>query len=555
MIGIGIGVDWLKASFNIVSNTLISFKSRVTSYGNSMFEASSCLYTYLTKLDSKNLLNKVSLLTTPNAYKESILYSAIPNTTLGDMTVVRATTATRVNSEGFIEETPYNLAKYSQDFLTTWILTFSTVITNTQISPNGTLTADTLTSNGLSAFHSIQASLSVNSNTTYTTSIFAKKGTNNFMQIVGNSGIYTSGLVFANFDLNNGVVGSVGTGTTSSIIDFGNGWYRCTMTATATATATDRAIVISIVSSSTSSRAEVNTLDTSVYIWGAQLVTGSTPKDYFPTTDRLNVPRLNYDAAGGCPSILSEPQRTNLLLNSTIVTNQIIITTAVANTISFYGTGTINLTGTFIGSLVGTGINNRVSLTFTPTIGNLILTVTGSCTNGQLEVGAYPTSYIPTVASTVTRNSDVISRNNIYTNGLITSAGGTWFVELNNNIAYIRDSAGSGMLLMDSTETIFGFRIKTAGGSGNRVLISKVEASVETILYTTLTNIVNIVIKWNGTTADVFVNGVKVILATVFTGTLMSKINTNLSVPLYIKSSMLFPTPLLDTECIALTTL
>jgi hypothetical protein len=47
-----------------------------------------------------SLLNSASLVVTPNAYKEGTLYSVIPNTTLGDMTVVRATTATRVNSAG-----------------------------------------------------------------------------------------------------------------------------------------------------------------------------------------------------------------------------------------------------------------------------------------------------------------------------------------------------------------------------------------------------------------------------------------------------------------------
>jgi len=46
-------------------------------------------------------------------------------------------------------------------------------------------------------------------------------------------------------------------------------------------------------------------------MWGAQFVKGDKVKNYLPTTDRLNLPRLNYPTYGGCPSLLVEPQRIN----------------------------------------------------------------------------------------------------------------------------------------------------------------------------------------------------------------------------------------------------
>jgi hypothetical protein len=63
-----------------------------------------------------SLLNKASFLVTPNGYKEDKLYAAIPTNGDGDMTVTRATTATRVNEAGLVELVPYNLSSRSEDF-------------------------------------------------------------------------------------------------------------------------------------------------------------------------------------------------------------------------------------------------------------------------------------------------------------------------------------------------------------------------------------------------------------------------------------------------------
>ena len=138
-----------------------------------------------------------------------------------------------------------------------------------------------------------------------------------------------------------------------------------------------------------------------------------------------NVARIDYST--GQPAILVEPQRTNLVFPSDIATTQVRAVTAQIYTLSFYGTGTVTLSGAFSGSLVGTGTNNRVSLTFTSTAGNLTLTVSGTVTDWQLEVGSSATSLIKTVSGSVTRNADVISKYNIDT--LIGQTEGTILVK------------------------------------------------------------------------------------------------------------------------------
>ena len=330
------------------------------------------------------------------------------------------------------------------------------------------------------------------------------------------------------------------------------------------------------------------------------------------------VPRLSY-MYGSCPALLLEPQRTNLCLRSNEFSNvtswfasnltvsdnsqtgidgnttaalitttstfnllnqQIAVTAGTVYTFSFYvkrGTMTDmkyrvrNVTGasdiippTSYYSQTNSSTFTRISVTVTAPVGCTAITFypfsdTGSIgtailTQAQVEVGAYATTIIPTTSAQATRVADSFSRNNIYTNGLITSSGGTWFVELRGNIQYTRDSGSIGLYL-DSTQLTNGFAIRNAGTPG-RVLIQKYVSSAGTTLYTTTTDTTKIAIKWNGSTADIFANGTKVVSATSFTPTTLENLGaTTLQIPMFIQAMGLHPTPLTDAQCIELTTL
>lgn len=161
-------------------------------------------------------------------------------------------------------------------------------------------------------------------------------------------------------------------------------------------------------------------LDLNFLVTGATLDSRITftrsagPATYFDSTGALqtagtNVPRFDYDPATlQARGLLIEETRTNLLLNSTALGTQSVSVTAQAYTLSFYGTGTITLSGvSTAGPLVGAGANNRVQLTFTPTAGTLTCAVSGTVTNANLEAGAFATSYITTAGSTATRPQDL----------------------------------------------------------------------------------------------------------------------------------------------------
>lgn len=173
----------------------------------------------------------------------------------------------------------------------------------------------------------------------------------------------------------------------------------------------------------------------------------------------------------------------------------------------------------------------------------------------QLELGAYATTIIPTTTASATRIADSFSRNNIYTNGLITSSGGTWFVELRGNVAYTRDAFGAGLYISDTTN-ISSNNINIRNGGTSRLAINKVIAGVSTALYLTTTDTTKLAIKWNGTSADIFANGTKVISATAFTPTAMQFLSCDATdVPKFIQAMALYSSPLSDTDCTTITSL
>jgi hypothetical protein len=256
-----------------------------------------------------SLLDDASLIVTPNAEKEGKLYSIIPTNGNGDFTVTRATTATRVNAAGLVELVPYNLLTYSEIFSNVaWIKENSSITANTTTAPNGTLTADKLVENTSNSNHRTFQSYAAPSLGSYTYTCYAKQAGRTMFRIA----IFDGGTTkTAFFNIANGTIFST-INCTSSITNVGDGWYRCTITATITSTSLQLQSWLSLPDATT-----VYTGDgtSGVFIWGAQLVEGTSALDYQKTETRLNIPRLDY-SLGSCPNILLEPQRTNLALRS-----------------------------------------------------------------------------------------------------------------------------------------------------------------------------------------------------------------------------------------------
>jgi len=247
-----------------------------------------------------DLLNSASLVLIPSGYKEDIVYSAVPTDGSGDLSFTRASNGTRINSAGLVEVCPWNIVQQSETFNTGWSLYANATITsNSQTAPNGTLTADTLNSSTL-AYSGIYQGLGTLPTNVYTYSIYVKADTNSFIYMLGQG----NGSQIAFFNLSTGVVTSTSNLDSASIESVGNGWFRCQIQKTGAG--------IEMFVGSSNIANITPTASGTVFIWGAQTNIGATAKPYFPTTDRLNVPRLTYqNGGGGCPSLLLEKQSTN----------------------------------------------------------------------------------------------------------------------------------------------------------------------------------------------------------------------------------------------------
>ena len=254
-----------------------------------------------------NLLEQASLVMIPSGYKEDVVYSQIPLDGSGDLQMTRASNGTRINSAGLVEVCPWNLVQNSEQYNAgTWLLAFLSISTNSAVAPNGTTTADLLYPSSSEAYCYVSTtSFSVVGGQIYTQSVYLKSSGFRW-GIVDNM----AGSPGAWFDLLNGVVGNVASGCTASIESVGNGWYRCSVSSVAQSSTNYADFRMS--DANGGSAVTANGTD-GLLAWGFQLNIGATAKPYFPTTDRLNVPRLTYqNGGGGCPSLLLEKQSTNI---------------------------------------------------------------------------------------------------------------------------------------------------------------------------------------------------------------------------------------------------
>jgi hypothetical protein len=367
-------------------------------------------------------------------------------------------------------------------------------------------------------------------------SIYAKKAERDFVRIASTNST-TSG---AFFNLSTGQLGTTG-GTafvTASIVDVGNGWYRCSMTTTDTGT------VFFGASPSDGTLSYTGDGTSGIFIWGAQISDSASldPYDYNPGAAPASTayfgPRFDYDPVTLAPKgLLIEEQRTNLVLRSqdysatwftanvTATANttdtldpagvngstkfvmgasggalgQSVISTAVAHTASIYlktssGTTTVDLV-LYRNSPFGLVASKTVTLTtswqrfdvtgtFLDTTShnfqiNLGTNKTVYVWGAQLEAGAFPTSYIPTTTAAATRAADVAVMTGANFSNWYNQTEGSLFVEAQFGADDVFINTVALAPLSSATTTLLNMRRGSSGSFAfNVAMASATQASL-----------------------------------------------------------------------------
>ena len=460
----------------------------------------------------------------------------------------RNSTGTRVNEDYLIEDVPYNLTTYSEDF-SQWTLNGDSVVLQSETYLGRPIYKLTDASGTLGIYNDSAGNIV---GQTYTISLIAKKDTSNLITLRYGS----SNNKNVQFNLDTGVITSEASGVTGAIQNLGNGFYQISST------------IASLIHSTISFA--IYTSNGSVLITSAQIVKGDQPKEYLKTTDRLDIPRIDY--TNGEPSILLEPSRTNsfdysqdfsdtywdkvgVTIGSNVATSPEGITNAFKikeksgsyHNINWDGSVTSGTTYTVsvflkaserttasIYENVGIGggtyplssfnlvtgkvdsentnhtanIENygngwfRCSITFTPDASssgsiyiapNNTLTYTGVTDNGvfiygaQLEAGSYATSLIHTSGSAVTRSAD--AANNAGNSDLINSTEGVLYAEIKSFIE--TPTHRRTIALSDGTSAVNVVRILYLNNTANNILgqvraNNTLTASIDKTVSTTL---------------------------------------------------------------------
>lgn len=211
-----------------------------------------------------------------------------------------------------LEPQRQNVLNFSESFDNAyWPKSDVSVTANAGVSPDGYTNADKLIASATNANHLLNkaGALSVTSGQAYTFSLFAKAAEYNFVRVQIQASTFNQS--WANFNLSNGTVGLTSGGIATKIEDYGNGWYRCSVTSTATSTGGSGVQPFVLDSDrGTDSPSYLGNGTSGILIYGAQFEAGAYATSYIPTLGAAVTRGADAASKTGISSLIGQTEGT-----------------------------------------------------------------------------------------------------------------------------------------------------------------------------------------------------------------------------------------------------
>jgi hypothetical protein len=238
-----------------------------------------------------------------------------------------------------ITSTTTNLAIRSEEFdNATWVRTGlnafgSGSVANAIAAPDGTVTGDLIEEDTSTGFHRVSQTLisGTISTGTYTASVYVKAAQRSraYISLDDNAtGEVTAGFATLTQAFTITTAGSW-SGSTASIEDVGNGWFRISLTSTKGDGSSALTLRVGIAQVNVTTISYTGNGTAGLYVWGAQLVASDSNGRYVRTTAAA----ASFSTTESL-GLLVEEQRTNLLLRSEEINDVAWTTLALNATVS-----------------------------------------------------------------------------------------------------------------------------------------------------------------------------------------------------------------------------